>query len=66
MLLIFLSGRVFGQAEKHDSLFYPYKHGVYLDIIGNAETLLSCSKPVFHWGWRFKPCLIMIFDIQAK
>jgi len=41
--LIILSVRSFGQADKKDSLFYPYEHAFYLEIIGNAETLLSVN-----------------------
>jgi hypothetical protein len=38
-----LSGNSFGQSTKYDSLFYPYKHAVYLEILGNAGTLLSLN-----------------------
>jgi hypothetical protein len=42
-ILLHLSSKSLGQSTKSDSLFYPYKHGIYLEIIGNAETLLSLN-----------------------
>ena len=42
-ILLLLSVASFGQPPKVDSLFYPFKHAVYLEFIGNSETLLSLN-----------------------
>jgi hypothetical protein len=42
-LVLFLSARSFSQQTANDSLFYPFQHCVYLEFIGNSETLLSLN-----------------------
>ena len=42
-LVLFLSVKSFGQKTVNDSLFYPFKHCTYIEIIGNSETLLSLN-----------------------
>jgi hypothetical protein len=42
-IMLFLLTSQFAQSNKKDTSFYPFKHCTYLEILGNAQSLLSLN-----------------------